>query len=104
GPENRMPRFLRLLADGVFDLEDLQLRTHEPADFVAAAAQIYRFDPRHVIALGFSNGANIAASLLLLRPETLESAVLLRAMAPFTPEATTDLGGKHVLLAAGLHD
>src|SRR5688572_33476959 len=64
--ENGMPRFFRRLAEGVFDLEDLKARTHELADFVAAAAREYGFAPSDVYALGYSNGANVAAGTLLL--------------------------------------
>ncbi len=69
--ENGMPRYFRRLAEGVFDLADLRARTHELADFVAVAVRRYRLAPDRVIAVGFSNGANIAASVLLLRPEVL---------------------------------
>src|SRR5687767_4270173 len=69
--ERGMPRFFRRLAEGVFDLDDLRRRTHELADFVSEAAKAYGFDPAKVFALGYSNGANIAASMLLLRPTTL---------------------------------
>ncbi len=102
--EHGMPRFFRRLAEGVFDAEDLRRRTHELADFVRSAAEAYRFDPRHVIAAGYSNGANIAASLLLLRPETLAGAVLLRAVLPLEPEAAPRLDGVRVLIAAGRRD
>src|SRR5438874_10819679 len=64
--ENGMPRFFRRLAEGVFDLKDLKIRTTELADFVAAAAQHYGFSSDKVVAVGYSNGANIAASVLLL--------------------------------------
>src|SRR5689334_22618027 len=74
--EHGMPRFFRRLAEGVFDEEDLNARTYELADFVTAAATAYRFDPRQVIAVGYSNGANIAASTLLLRPDVLAGGVL----------------------------
>lgn len=102
--ENGMARFFRRLAEGVFDEADLIARTHELADFVAAAARHYGFDAGRVTAVGYSNGANIAASLLLLRPETLRSAVLLRAMVPLQPAAAPDLAGKTVFLAAGKSD
>ena len=69
--ENGAPRFFRRLAQGVFDLEDLKFRTNELADFVKNASKIYNFDAQNVVAVGYSNGANIAASLLLLRPEVL---------------------------------
>src|SRR5205814_1230753 len=73
--ENGNPRFFRRLAEGVFDIEDLIVRTHELADFIEAAAIEYHFDLKSVIAIGYSNGANIAASLLLLRSTVLSKAV-----------------------------
>lgn len=102
--ENGMPRFFRRLAEGVFDHEDLVLRTHQLADFVAESAQAHGFDPARVVAAGFSNGANIAASLLLLRPETLAGAILLRPMVPFEPASPPVLHGRRVLVAAGRTD
>src|SRR6476660_1002527 len=66
--ENGRPRFFRRLAEGVFDLEDLKKRTHELAEFVVSAAAHYKFDLKKIVAVGYSNGANIAASMLLLRP------------------------------------
>lgn len=102
--DGRIPRFFRRLAEGVFDEDDLRARTHELADFVGAAATGYGFDPARVVAVGFSNGANIAAATLLLRPGTLRGAVLWRAMVPLVPAAPPDGGGTNVLLAAGAHD
>src|SRR5215472_4934835 len=84
--ENGRPRFFRRLAEGVFDLEDLQKRTHELADFVNSAADRYDMDNKNIIAVGYSNGANIAASTLLLRPETFAGAILFRSMVPLEPE------------------
>src|SRR5213593_9983 len=78
--ERGMPRFFRRLAEGVFDLEDLTFRTHELADFIQAASAAYGFDLRRVVAVGFSNGANIAGSLLLLHPGLLPRAALFRPM------------------------
>jgi len=102
--ENGMPRFFRRLAEGVFDMEDLVARTHELADFVAESAKRYGFDAKRVFAVGFSNGANIAASMMLLRPETLAGAVLLRPMVPFEPKQPPDLKGRRALVAAGKAD
>jgi phospholipase/carboxylesterase len=102
--ENGMPRFFRRLREGVFDIEDLIARTHALADFIAAAAGVYGFDATKVIAVGFSNGANIAASMLLLRPEALAGAILLRAMVPLEPEIVPNLHGKRVLIVSGTHD
>lgn len=102
--ENGMPRFFRRLAEGVFDLEDLTVRTHELADFVAAATTLYGLDPERVVAVGFSNGANVAASTLLLRPRVLAGAVLFRPMVPLVPENRPDLTGVPVLIGAGRLD
>lgn len=102
--EHGMPRFFRRLAEGVFDLEDLKQRTHELADFVGQAAVRYAFDRARVVAVGFSNGANIASSLLLLRPETLAGAVLFRGMVPMVPPEPPPLQGIRVLLSNGRRD
>jgi predicted esterase len=98
------PRFFRRLAEGVFDHEDLLFRTHELADFVEAAAEEYGFDPSKIVAVGYSNGANVAGSTILLHPGLLRAAVLFRAMVPFEPEVTPDLSGLPVFIAAGLMD
>jgi phospholipase/carboxylesterase/glyoxalase family protein len=102
--ENGMPRFFRRLAEGVFDLEDLRLRTHELADFVETASNVYRFNPKRVIAVGFSNGANIAASMLLLRPVVLAGAILSHPMVPLVPDTLPDLAGKPIFIGAGRFD
>ena len=102
--ENGMPRFFRRLAEGVFDEPDLRARTAELAEFVADAASAYRFDAANVTALGFSNGANIAASLLLLSPGVLRGAMLFRAMVPLRPDAPPALEGVRVLLSEGARD
>jgi phospholipase/carboxylesterase/glyoxalase family protein len=102
--ENGMPRFFRRLAEGVFDLEDLKARTADLAQFVGAAASRYKFDPARVVALGYSNGANIAASLLLSHPGVLAGGILLRAMVPFEPERVPALHGTSVLISAGRQD
>ncbi|MBV9865398.1 MAG: alpha/beta hydrolase [Abitibacteriaceae bacterium] len=102
--ENGMPRFFRRLAEGVFDMEDLKLRTHELAEFVAAAAQSYGFDVARVIAVGYSNGANIAASVMLLRPGVLSGAALFHPMVPLVPEPLPDLSGTSVFIGAGRFD
>ena len=102
--ENGMPRFFRRLSMGVFDEEDLVRRTHELAGFVEEATSEYGLDPQSLFAVGFSNGANIAASLLLLHPGLLAGAVLLRAMVPFEAETPSDLQGTPVYLAAGRSD
>jgi phospholipase/carboxylesterase len=102
--ENGMPRFFRRLAEGVFDLEDLKNRTNELADFVTAAAQHYGFAADKVVAVGYSNGANIAASMLFLRPEALSAAILFRAMVPLIPDTQPNLSSVRVWIGAGDQD
>lgn len=102
--ENGMPRFFRRLALGVFDEEDLKRRTVELADFVEAAAKGYGLERSSIVALGYSNGANIAASLLLMRPEAVRHAALLHAMVPFEPKDDPDLSSTSVLLTGGRSD
>ena len=97
-------RFFRRLAEGVFDHEDLVFRTHELAEFLEEASREYGFDPSKLVAVGYSNGANIAASLMLIHPRLLRAAVLFRAMVPFEPEEPVDLTGMPVFLAAGQMD
>jgi predicted esterase len=88
----------------VFDAEDLKFRTHELADFVEEATERYGFDPNNLFAVGFSNGANVAASLLLARPGLLSGAVLFRPMVPFEPEELADLSRVPVYIGAGEMD
>ena len=102
--ERGMPRFFRRLSEGVFDIEDLRFRTVELADFVAEAAAHYGFDAGRITAVGFSNGANIAGSLVLLRPGVLQSAVLFRAMVPLVPEPLPVLPRTRVLVSNGRAD
>ena len=102
--ENGMPRFFRRLAEGVFDLEDLKFRTNELADFVVAAAQHYGFVTDQLVAVGYSNGANIAAATLLLRPEILPIAILFRAMVPLHPDKVPNLSSVRVWIGAGDQD
>lgn len=98
-------RFFARLAEGVFDPQEITRRTHALGDFVAAATAHYKLDARRLIAVGFSNGANIAATLLLLRPETLGGGILLRSMVVLDqPAAPGSLSGKRVLLANGSMD
>jgi predicted esterase len=102
--ENGMPRFFRRLAEGVFDLEDLKTRTNELADFVAAAARHYKLAADHMVGVGYSNGANIAASMLLLRPEIMHAAILFRAMLPLVPDKLPDLSSVRIWIGAGDQD
>ena len=102
--ENGMPRFFRRLAEGVFDLEDLKARTDELSNFVGSAAEHYGLNENEIVAVGYSNGANIAASILLLRPEVLSAAILFRAMVPLVPEIQQNLSSKSVFIGAGSLD
>ena len=102
--ENGLPRFFRRLSEGVFDLEDLRIRSHELADFIQKCSLHYKFDLENTIAIGFSNGANISVSMLFLRPEVLQGGILFRAMVPFIPDPLPNLSSKKILLSAGLED
>jgi phospholipase/carboxylesterase len=102
--ENGMPRFFRRLAEGVFDEEDVVRRANELADFLRQLALEYGFDPSQLTAAGYSNGANIAAAVLLLRPGTIRSAILFRSMVPLVPAIAPDLQGTRVLMLSGTHD
>lgn len=97
-------RFFRRIREGVFDQEDLRFRTGELAAFVDAAVDTYGLDRGRIVAVGFSNGANIAGSLLLRRPGLVKNAVLLSPMVPFEPDAPIDLAGTAVFIGAGLAD
>jgi predicted esterase len=102
--ERGAPRFFRRLAEGVFDIEDLKFRTGELADFLLAAAARYGFDATRLIAVGFSNGANIAASTMLLRPDALTGGILIRAMVPLVPDPLPTLPRTRLLLSNGRTD
>ena len=102
--EGAMPRFFKRLGEGVFDLADLERRTKELAAFVRDSAASYGFDLDRLTAVGFSNGANIAASVILREPDLLKRAVLFRAMVPFEPQQPPRLDGTSVYLGAGRLD
>ena len=102
--ERGMPRFFRRLAEGVFDEPDLIRRTADLADFIRSAAETHRFDEGAVVALGYSNGANIAASMLLLKPNVLSAAALMHPMVPLTPERLPRLAARRVIITAGDND
>jgi predicted esterase len=102
--EHGMPRFFKRLAEGVFDLEDLKFRTAELSKFVNDASSKYSFDLNKTIAVGFSNGANIGASLLLLNPNVIAGAVLFRPMLPLVPKPLPDLSEKKVIILSGQYD
>jgi predicted esterase len=98
------PRFFRRLAEGVFDPAEVRAGGEELAAFVRAAAIRYELDADRIFALGYSNGANIASTVMLIDPNVIRAAVLLRPMLVFEPEEKTDLTGKAVLLSAGKVD
>ena len=102
--ENGMPRFFKRFGDGVFDVEDLKLRSVELANFVKEASAAYNFDINAVIAVGYSNGANIAASIILLQLFRFAGAILFRPMVPLVPSKPPNLNGLQVLVAAGRLD
>ncbi|MFI5372738.1 MAG: alpha/beta hydrolase [Candidatus Eisenbacteria bacterium] len=102
--ENGRPRFFRRLSEGVFDLDDLRRRTQTMAEWVTIACERYAIDPARLVACGFSNGANIAASVLLTRPGTFAAAILLSPMVPFEPASPPDLAGTPVFIGAGRSD
>ena len=102
--EGPMPRFFRRLAEGVFDEKDLAHRTTQLAEFITAAAAAYRFDAAKLVAIGFSNGANIAANVLLHRPGLIRRSVLFRAMLPSEGRPSRDGDGTRVYIGAGRRD
>ena len=102
--ENGMPRFFRRLAEGIFDEEDLVYRTKELNQFLDEASQKYEFDRENVIAIGYSNGANIAASLLFHYQGALKAAILHHPMVPRRGIDLPNLSGKKVFIAAGKND
>ncbi len=99
--ENGMPRFFRRLAMGVFDEQDLRFRSQELAEFVRATSHKYGFDSQNVVAVGYSNGANIAASLLVLHLGVVRAAALFSPMVPLQPDRLPDLSSVAVFVAAG---
>jgi len=100
--EGGMPRFFRRFAEGVFDESDVRARAGELAAFITEARAAYGLAAP--IAVGFSNGANIAAALMLTDPDALAGAVLLRAMVPLANPAPVDLKARPVLLLSGAMD
>lgn len=102
--EQGMPRFFRRFAEGVLDIDDLKLRTNELTDFLQRAGEVYGFRQQQIVVVGFSNGANIASSMLLQRPEVLHSAILLHPMFTFEPATLPDLRNTPVFIGAGRID
>ncbi len=102
--ENGMPRFFRRLAEGVFDEEDLIFRTNELNQFLDDMSVKYNFDRNKILAIGYSNGANIAASLMYHHEDALQGAILLHAMVPRRGVQIPDLKGTPVFIGAGVND
>lgn len=102
--ENGMPRFFQRLAEGVFDEEDLIFRTKELNEFLDEAAEKYEFDRDHIVAIGYSNGANMAASLLFHYDRALKGAILHHPMVPRRGVGLPNLSGTSVFIAAGTND
>ena len=102
--ENGMPRFFRRFAEGVFDIEDIKFRSRELADFVRKASVKYGFDLKSVVAVGYSNGANIAVSMLLQGAFFPAGAILFRPMVPVVPDELLKLGGMSIFISAGRSD
>lgn len=102
--ENGMPRYFKRLAEGVFDEADLIFRTKELFDFLDEAAETYKFDRNNIIAIGYSNGANIAASLLFHFADAMKGAILHHPMVPRRGIPLPDLAGKKIYIAAGTND
>ncbi|MDJ1153501.1 alpha/beta hydrolase [Macrococcus caseolyticus] len=102
--EHGMPRFFRRIAEGVFDEEDLVNRTHELNDFITTAASENGLDREKIVAVGYSNGANIAASLMYHDKDALYEAILFHPMVPLRNIELPDLSGKKVFIGAGVND
>lgn len=102
--ENGMPRFFRRLREGVFDEDDLRSQADDLAEFVGTAGRAYGIDDRSLVAVGFSNGANIASAMMLRHPGQLAGAVLLAAMVPYAEPPDADLGGTLVIISNGAQD
>jgi phospholipase/carboxylesterase len=102
--ENGRPRFFRRLAEGVFDEEDVIARAHELAQFIDDAAKEYKIDIDQLVAVGYSNGANIAGAMILLGLAKFSRAILLRAMIPLSKADVPNLKGSRVFISAGQFD
>jgi phospholipase/carboxylesterase len=102
--ENGAPRFFKRLAEGVFDPVEVRSRGEELAQFIRAAIAKYSLDASRIFAFGFSNGANIASTVMFIEPELLQGSILFRPMVVFEPPAIPDLSGKPILISAGRTD
>jgi phospholipase/carboxylesterase len=102
--ENGAPRFFRRLAEGVFDPKEVRSRAEELARFIRTAVITYRLDPTRVFALGYSNGANVASTVMFVEPGILQGAILFRPMLVYEPTEKRDLSGSAVFISAGRMD
>ncbi len=102
--ENGAPRFFKRLAEGVFDPKEVRSRAEELASFIRAAITKYGLDASRIYALGYSNGANIASTVMFIEPRLLQGAILFRPMLVFEPEERGDLSGSSVFISAGRMD
>jgi predicted esterase len=102
--ENGAPRFFKRLAEGVFDPHEVRSRAEELARFIEAAIARYALDPERIFALGYSNGANAASTVMLTQPGLVKGAILLRPMFVYEPEKRADLSGSSVFISAGRMD
>lgn len=102
--ENGMARFFRRFGEGLLDIDDLRKRAGDLTQFLQQASALYRFDGQRVYGVGFSNGANIAASMVLLYPHVFQAAVLLHPMFAFEPEPLPDLAELPIFIGAGRAD
>lgn len=102
--ENGAPRFFKRLAEGVFDPKEVRSRAEELARFIRAATIKYGLDSTRIYALGYSNGANVASTVILIEPRLIQGAILLRPMLVYEPDEQDDLSGSSVLISAGRMD
>lgn len=102
--ENGAPRFFRRIAEGVFDPKEVRSRAEELARFIRAAVITYRLDPQRIFALGYSNGANVASTVMLIEPGVIQGSILLRPMVVYEPPEKSDLTGSSVFISAGRMD
>ena len=102
--ENGAPRFFKRIAEGVFDPKEVRSRAEELAKFIRAAAITYRLDPQRIFALGYSNGANVASTVMLIEPGVIQGSILLRPMVVYEPPEQSDLTGSSVFISAGRMD
>lgn len=102
--ENGAPRFFKRVAEGVFDPKEVRSRAEELARFIRAAAVTYRVEPSRIFAFGYSNGANVASTVMLIEPGVLQGSILFRPMVVYEPPDKTDLRGSSIFISAGRLD